>query len=255
MLFALIGGTGFYSLSERPGERIEVHTSYGVVALDRARVGDTEVAFLPRHGVSHSIPPHRVNYRANIAALKELGVRNILASASVGSMCQTMPPGSLVTLTQFLDFTRARASTFFDGEEHEVVHTDMSEPYCPHLREELGRAAAALGEELQPRGTYVCAEGPRFETPAEIEMFRRLGGELVGMTNVPEVVLAREASICYAAVAVVTNWAAGLSSEPVRHEQVSDFMAEHTARLRALFEAVIQSHQEVDCSCRAAAAR
>jgi 5'-methylthioadenosine phosphorylase len=250
MDFAVIGGTGLYNLADESAGRLEVATPYGPAVVDRVRLGGVETAFLARHGIGHNLPPHRVNYRANIAALQALGVRNILASASVGSISQVMAPGSLVALTQFLDFTRARAATFFDGEEGEVVHVDMTEPYCPHLRSELASAAGALGERLLVRGTYVCAEGPRFETPAEIEMFRRLGGDLVGMTNVPEVVLAREAGICYAAVAVVTNWAAGISGEPVKHHQVSDFMGQHVARLRALFEAVIVCHRDVECPCR-----
>jgi len=153
-------------------------------------------------------------------------------------------------LSQFLDFTRGRTATFFDGLQEQVVHVDMTEPYCPHLRAELQAAAKAVPEQLLPKGTYVCAEGPRFETAAEIRMFRKLGGDVVGMTNVPEVTLAREAGICYAAVAVVTNWAAGISKEPLKHEEVSDFMSQQTPRLRGLFEEVIRTHQEIACSCR-----
>jgi 5'-methylthioadenosine phosphorylase len=252
MDFGVIGGTGFYEVAEE-AERIEVSTPYGIAEVTKAHLGEAQIAFLPRHGRGHSIPPHRVNYRANISALKQLGVRSVLATASVGSISTAMPPGSLVTLTQFLDFTKARPSTFFDGDGTEVLHVDMTEPYCPHLREELQAAARALGEELQARGTYVCAEGPRFETPAEIEMFRRLGGELVGMTNVPEVVLAREAGICYAAVAAVTNWAAGIAPEPLRHQEVSDFMSAQTPRLSALFARVVADHRDLDCTCRAMA--
>ncbi len=257
MEFGVIGGTGFYSLSdEQAGDRVDVETRYGRVEVSRARVGEVAVAFLARHGKGHSVPPHRVNYRGNIAALKELGVRNVLASAAVGSMSEEMPPGSLVVLTQFLDFTRGRASTFFDGDEGEVTHVDMTEPYCAHLRAELQAAGEALGERVHPEGVYVCAEGPRFETAAEIEMFRKLGGDVVGMTSVPEVVLAREAGMCYAAVGIVTNWAAGVSKEPVRHEEVSDFMDGQTPRARALFEQVVRMHKEIagtpaaTCACR-----
>ncbi len=126
----------------------------------------------------------------------------------------------------------------------------MTEPYCRHLRGELREAADALGEKVHLEATYVCAEGPRFETPTEIRMFRQLGGDLVGMTSVPEVVLAREAGICYAAVAVVTNWAAGVSDEPVEHARISDFMDGQIPRLRALFEKVVSTHKEIACSCR-----
>ena len=253
MQFGIIGGTGFYGLSAEQSRLDTVETPYGPVEVARPRVGGVEVAFIARHGWHHSIPPHRVNYRANIRALKQLGVTNVLASAAVGSMCEEMPPGCLVSLSQFLDFTRSRASTFFDGEGGEVVHVDMTQPYCPHLRDELAAAASTLGEQLAEAGTYVCAEGPRFETPAEIRMFRQLGGDVVGMTSVPEVVLAREAGICYATIAIVTNWAAGISAEPVRHEEVSGFMDRQVPRVQALFEQVVRAHIDVDCVCRSCA--
>jgi len=251
MLFGVIGGTGFYSLGESECERVQVGTRYGVVEVVRVPVGEAEVGFVARHGADHSVPPHRVNYRAIIAALRELGVRNILASAAVGGIAESMPPGSLVLLTQFLDFTHGRESTFFDGEDGEVKHVDMTEPYCPRLREEIWAAADALDEQVILGGTYACMQGPRFETPAEIRMLQALGADVVGMTNVPEVALAREAGICYAATAVVTNWAAGVTAEPVKHEDVSEFMAQQASRVRALFAHVIANHQDSDCACRA----
>lgn len=254
MEFGVIGGTGLYEFAEG-GDRLEVTTRYGQVEVARSRVNDTAVFFVPRHGGGHDIPPHRVNYRANIAALRELGVRNILASAAVGSMCDELPPGSLALLSQFLDFTHGRPGTFFDGEDGQVVHVDMTSPYCPHLQEEVLEAAAALGEKVHAEATYVCAEGPRFETPAEISMFKMLGGDVVGMTNVPEVVLAREAGICYAAVAIVTNWAAGVTQEPVRHDDVSAFMERHTSTVQSLFLEAIRHHRESDCLCRASGAK
>ena len=251
MGLAIIGGTGLYQMGEGVGaERLTVNTRYGPCQVERLDAGGVEVAFLARHGFDHSVPPHRVNYRANIAGLRELGVTSILASAAVGSISEQLPPGSLALLSQFLDFTRGRASTFFDGDGGEVKHVDVTDPYCPHLRGELAATAAALGEKLHPEATYVCAEGPRFETPAEIRMFRQLGAVVVGMTSVPEVVLAREAGMCYAAIALVTNWAAGVSPEPVRHGDVSSFMAKHTARLRALFATAAAVHLETDCSFR-----
>ena len=251
MQFGIIGGTGFYSLGEGTRERVEVSTRYGAVQVARMSVSGAEVGFVARHGADHSVPPHRVNYRAIIAALRELGVKNILASAAVGGIAEGIPPGSLVLLTQFLDFTHGRDSTFFDGEGGEVRHVDMTEPYCPRLREELWSAAEALGEQVVLGGTYACMQGPRFETPAEIRMLQALGADVVGMTNVPEVALAREAGICYAAAAVVTNWAAGVTAEPVKHEDVSEFMAQQTSRVRALFAHVIANHQDADCACRA----
>lgn len=255
MDFGIIGGTGFCSADRASeGELLSLKTRYGVVEVERTRWGDVEVAFVPRHGRGHTVPPHRVNYRGNIEALKELGVKNILASAAVGSLSENIPPGALVVVDQFLDFTRGRPSTFFDGDGGEVIHVDMTDPYCPHLRGEIETAARAIGERVQVGGTYVCAEGPRFETPAEIRMFRQLGGDVVGMTSLPEVVLAREVGICYAAVAVVTNWAAGVSNQPLSHGEVSGFMDEQTPRVRALFEQVVRTHTEVACSCRTQAA-
>ncbi len=250
MSFAVIGGTGFYDFLSVEVVTVEVKTPYGAVTLDRGRVEGVEVVFLPRHGKQHSVPPHRVNYRANIAALRDLGVRNVLASAAVGTMHVAMPPGSLAALTQFLDFTRGRESTFYDGADGKVVHTDMTQPYCPHLREELLAAGEAIGEGLVTEAVYVCAEGPRFETPAEIRMFQQLGGDLVGMTGVPEAVLAREAGLCYASVAIATNWAAGVSAAKIVHNEVSDFMGQHTPRVVALFKHVIRTHAEIDCACQ-----
>jgi 5'-methylthioadenosine phosphorylase len=250
-VFGVIGGTGFCDLPGETAERLEVTTAHGHVEVTQSSMGGAPVFFLARHGAGHTVPPHRINYRANIAALQKLGATNILASAAVGSMAETMPPGSLVVVEQFLDFTRARASTFFDGEDGVVKHVDVSEPYCPHLRSEVKAAAEALGEEVVAGATYVCAEGPRFETPAEIRMFQILGGDIVGMTSVPEVVLAREAGICYASVAVVTNWAVGVSETPVVHEQVTDFMAQQAQRLTAIFAHVIANHEEIECPCRA----
>ncbi len=250
MSIAIIGGTGFYDFLGDAAVTLEVATPYGHVHLDRGVVEGVEVVFLPRHGRQHGIPPHKVNYRANIAALRTLGVTSVLATAAVGSMSQDLPPGALAALTQFLDFTKSRANTFFDGEDGKVVHTDMTEPYCPHLRAELEAAARELAEPLAPSAVYVCAEGPRFETHAEIKMFRQLGGDVVGMTNVPEVVLAREAGLCYAAVAVITNWAAGIAPGLVKHAEVSQFMDQQTPRLLALFKKVVATHVEVECPCR-----
>ncbi len=256
MLIAIIGGTGLYQMDDSiPGDRLSISTRYGSAYMQRVIIGGVEAIMLPRHGFEHGIPPHRVNYRANIAALKELGVTNILASAAVGSMAEHLPPGSLALLTQFLDFTRARSSTFFDGENDEgerprVVHVDVTDPYCPHLRGELQDAAEAVGEKLCFQATYVCVEGPRFETPAEIRMFRQLGGDVVGMTSVPEVVLAREAGICYATVAIVTNWAAGISEQPIKHGEVGDFMKQQTPRVCSIFSYALAHHKEIACPCR-----
>jgi 5'-methylthioadenosine phosphorylase len=246
MRFAIIGGSGFYDAGETGSETRHVTTRYGDVAVDVLHLGDEDVLFLPRHGREHTIAPHLINYRANIAALKELGVSNILASATVGAMNPNILPGKLAIPVQFLDFTHGRASTFFD--EGEVKHVDVTEPYCPHLREALLNAAAARGLTLYPKATYVCTQGPRFETPAEIGMYKRMGGDLVGMTGVPEVVLAREAGICYATLALATNWAAGMADKVLSHEEWQK-QRKHIATVREIFFAVIASFADEDCRC------
>jgi 5'-methylthioadenosine phosphorylase len=245
MRFGIIGGTGLDSIGESAEQRI-TDTPYGRVAVEVIALGGQEVAFIARHGRDHLIPPHLVNYRANTAALKSLGVTRVLASAAVGSLNTIMQPGDFVLPIQFLDFTHSRQSTFCDG-AGEVRHIDMTVPYCPRLREALQRAGAFLGGDLHPAAVYVCTEGPRFETPAEIEMFRRLGGDIVGMTGVPEAPLAREAGMCYAALAVVTNWAAGLAEGPLEHGAISSQMSDQMATVKRLFTGVIESWREQPC--------
>lgn len=242
MRFAIIGGTGFYEASEKEPESRSIATDYGEVTVDLIKVGEETAVFLPRHGREHSIAPHRINYRANMAALRELGVENVLASAAVGSLNKTMAPGELALPTQFIDFTHGREGTFFDGEE--VRHQDMTEPYCPSLREALVNCALAKGLVVHPEAVYVCTQGPRFETPAEIEMFRRAGGDLVGMTGVPEVVLARELGLCYASLALIANWAAGIGEGPVSHAEVSSLVRERISVIRDLFFTVISAYDK-----------
>lgn len=247
--FAIIGGTGLYDPNLLEGPAAEtVGTPYGTVALFTGTWAGRRVAFLPRHGSGHSVPPHRVNYRANLWALRQLGVRRCLATAACGALAEPFAPGSLALLDQFLDFTRGRPGTFFDGEDGRVHHADMTEPYCPELRGALQAAAGRLGIPLLPRATYVCTEGPRFETPAEIRAYARLGGELVGMTGVPEVVLAREAGLCYAAVAISTNWAAGMAGKPLTHTEVLEAMAAATADVRRLLLQVIAAGMGPACA-------
>ncbi|MDI6894937.1 MAG: S-methyl-5'-thioadenosine phosphorylase [Bacillota bacterium] len=252
---AIIGGTGVYDPGLLEGrEETTVTTPYGEARVSLGRFRGIEVGFLTRHGPHHSLPPHRVNYRANIRALRDLGFERVLATAAVGSLNPEMKPGEFVLVDQFVDFTRRRESTFFEGGEAGVVHVDFTEPYCPELRASLARAARELEIAAHEGGVYVCTEGPRFETPAEIRAFRILGGDLVGMTNVPEVVLAREANLCYALVAAVTNFAAGISPTPLTHEEVLQVMAANTARLRALLERAVEMVPPVrHCRCGRAA--
>lgn len=211
------------------------------------------IFFMNRHGKGHSIPPHLVNYRANIWALHQLGVQRILATAAVGSLNVAMAPGQMVLADQFLDFTKTRASTFFEGGTQGVVHTDMTVPYCPDLRIALHKAGHDAGLSVTNGGVYVATEGPRFESPAEIRAYRLLGGDLVGMTGVPEVVLARELGMCYASIGLVTNFAAGISASPLTHQEVLDVMADNVRDLRQVIERVlpqIMNHGAYVCVCQ-----
>ncbi len=211
-VIGIIGGTGVYdpAIMEGVHEKV-VGTDYGEVKIMMGDYQGEAVAFLPRHGGDHSVPPHLINYRANIKALYKLGVKRIIATAAVGSLNFEYKPGTIVIVDQFIDFTKGRIPTFFAGDERGVVHVDMTEPYCPEVRKALFEAAELTGTDVFDRGTYVCTEGPRFETAAEIKMFKTMGGDVIGMTAVPEAVLARELGICYATVSMVTNYAAGIS--------------------------------------------
>lgn len=245
----IIGGTGVYDpkmLTDIQQKKVE--TKWGNVKVKIGIYQGKKIVFMARHGEEHSVPPHLVNYRANIMALKQLGVENIIATAAVGSLNPEMKPKDFVFVDQFLDFTRNRPQTFC---EDGVIHLDMTEPYCPGLRDLLARSAAKLKLPYHTAGTYVCTEGPRFETPAEIKMFTQLGGDLAGMTSVPEVVLAREMKMCYATVAMVTNYAAGISPEKLSHQEVLDIMEENAENLRKLIMTTIaELDEDRKCPCR-----
>lgn len=293
---AVIGGTGVYEtgfLADVKTHRLL--TPYGTAEAQIGRLegadgngcgpgrgGDRgspplEVVFMTRHGAGHSVPPHRVNYRANIWALRALGVTRVFGTGAVGSLREHMAPGDCVLVSDFLDFVRERPSTFFEGDAGAwgvagggatdggrggsggatgggggfgVVHTDVSEPYCPELREALRLGAGAAGVPVHDGGSYVCTSGPRFETPAEIRMFRQLGADVVGMTNVPEVVLARELGMCYGLIAVVTNYAAGISRQPLTHHEVVEVMRENVRKLRAVVRWALELlPAERRCAC------
>ena len=248
---AIIGGTGVYDPSILNNiKEVEQETPYGTITAVEGEYHGKTVLFMNRHGAGHSIPPHMINYRANIWGLKELGVDRILATAAVGSLNRDMAPGDFVFPDQYLEFVKDRPATFFDGGEPGVVHTDMTEPYCPHIREAFMKAADAIAHTSHNGGTYVCTEGPRFETPAEIKMYARLGGDLVGMTAYPEVALARELGLCYATVAMVTNYAAGISENHLTHEEVLDMMAQLSADIKEMLLHTIDTlDEERTCGC------
>ena len=234
-MLGIVTGSGFYDLSPVTARNeTGVATPYGDVTLTMGTWDGIDVAFLPRHGRDHSVPPHAINYRANIWALREVGVTAILASAVSGGISPEMTPGSLVIISDVLNFTSGRADTFFDGADGTVTHTDVSAPYAPALRQLLLDAAAAESIAVHDGGVYCATNGPRFETPAEIEMMRRLGGDLVGMTGYPEVVLANEAAVPYASIGVISNPAAGLGPEPISGADVMKVVAQCGEQLLAL---------------------
>lgn len=237
----VIAGTGFYSLAALEGARAEqVETRFGTAAVTLGKWHGQEVVFLTRHGAGHSVPPHLVNYRANIAALAQLGVEDVFAINVVGGVDPNLPPGSLVCIDDFLDFTKSRAVTLFDGSTPEgVVHKDMLDAYNPELRAELLAAAKQIGVQMQDGGVYACFEGPRFETPAEIRMCAMLGATVVGMTGVPEVTLALEAGLRYAAVSLIVNPAAGLVDTPITMEELNLVLAASSANVLQVFDRVI----------------
>jgi 5'-methylthioadenosine phosphorylase len=231
----IIGGSGFYDL---PGVTLvgemDVETPFGKPsdALRILDIGGREAVFLTRHGKRHDIPPHRVNYRANIRAMKDMGVSAIFAVGAVGGINAALKSGDIVIVDQVIDMTKGRAGTFYDGGD--VYHIDFGDPYCPELRRAYLDAARALGFGVRDGGTYICTEGPRLESKAEIRVFNSMGADVVGMTGMPEAALARELEICYSTAAVVTNPAAGIGTEPLTATEVLDNMKKSSERLNLL---------------------
>ncbi len=243
-LIGIIGGSGVYEITHKADSCTKkvIKTDYGEVEVSILEIFGKKVAFIPRHAAGHSIPPHKINFRANIDALKNVGVTKIIATNSVGSMNEDMPPGSFVIPDDFLDFSQDRVKTFY---EDKVVHIDVTEAYCPSLRDVLAESGdVILG------GTYVCTEGPRFETPAEIKMFKMLGGDLVGMTGVPEVTLAREREICYNSICIVSNYASGISPDELTIDEVFEMVAKKEHELLELIYNFIKNvDDDTDCMC------
>jgi 5'-methylthioadenosine phosphorylase len=241
-MLAIIGGSGLTQLACLEITRREVvRTPYGEPSgtLTFGRIGAQEVVFLARHGHGHTIPPHRVNYRANIWALvKAAKAEGIVSVASVGGIRDDLGPGALVAPHQIIDYTWGRPQTFFDGGEAPVVHVDFTEPYDRSLRERLLCAADAAGIEMAGAAVYAATQGPRLETAAEIERLARDGADIVGMTGMPEAGLARELETPYAAICAVANWAAGRgdSAEKISFEQIEVVLQESLGRVRQVIE-------------------
>jgi 5'-methylthioadenosine phosphorylase len=205
---AVIGGSGFEKLFSTC-KQLPVETPYGLVSdLSAGTFCGCEVVFLSRHGIDHLIPPHKINYRANMWALGKLGVERIISINAVGAINSNFEFCDIVVPHDFVDFTRLRSTTFYDASP--VTHIDMSVPYCPEIRKVVIEKLQSSNLRVWDKAVLICTEGPRFETPAEIEVFRRLGCDIVGMTGLPEAVLARELEVCYATVCFVSNLAAGM---------------------------------------------
>jgi 5'-methylthioadenosine phosphorylase len=242
-MLAIIGGSGLTRLSTLAVARREVvRTPYGEPssALLFGQIAGRDAVFLARHGHGHTIPPHRVNYRANLWALKHRGASAVLAVASVGGIRDALP-GDLVLPTQLIDYTHDRPSTFFDGGDQRVVHVDFTHPYTPSLRAKCLAAAGACAIHLRDGGVYAAASGPRLETAAEIDRMDRDGATMVGMTGMPEAVLARELELPYAAICVVVNHAAGRgdSTSEISLDGIAKVLEQGMARVRALLEHVV----------------
>lgn len=229
MKVAIIGGTG---LSQFDGvewiEELTPDTDFGVPSAGvlRGRVDDIELYFMPRHGGEHSIAPHKINYRANLAALKALEVSHVLAVNAVGGLDERMGPGVLVVPDQIIDYTHSRESSFFDGESGPLDHIDFTYPYDDQLRQVLVSIVADHGLQYVGEGVYGATQGPRLETAAEVRRCRRDGCDLVGMTGMPEAALARELGISYASLCLVVNWGAGMTDAPITLEEIHQVINE-----------------------------
>lgn len=220
---AVIGGTGFDRLDDfQVIERRPVKTPYGMPSdeLTIGRLHDREFIFLPRHGACHTIPPHRINYRANIHALKSEGAERIISFAAVGGIGADLSSGDVVIPDQVLDYTWGREHTFHEGEGGSLEHVDFTHPYTPSLRAQIIRAASRAGVGVHTSGTYAATQGPRLESAAEIDRLEQDGADIVGMTGMPEAALAREAGIDYAAIAIVVNLAAGRGDGPITMDKI-----------------------------------
>ena len=244
-MLAIIGGSGLTKLANLEVSRRKVaRTPYGEASspLTFGTIEKCEVVFLARHGYGHTIPPHEVNYRANVWALKDAGADRVVSVASVGAIRKDHKPGSLVIPHQIIDYTWGRRSTFFEGPGVPVNHIDFTEPFSPSLRKLLLQAATAAKEKVFDAGVYAATQGPRLETAAEIDRLERDGADLVGMTGMPEAVLAREVSLEYATVAAVANYAAGRgdSAHAIPLDKIGTILEEAMGRVRRIIECLCE---------------
>ena len=243
-MLGIIGGTGLTQLANLEiTHRQVMRTPYGEPsgALTFGKIKDHEVVFVARHGYGHSIPPHEVNYQANMWALQAQGVKNIVAIAAVGGIHPDYLPGSIVIPDQIIDYTHGRKATYFEGNHRSVTHADFTEPYCETMRQQCMKAATMAGEKFTDGGVYAAVQGPRLETAAEINRLDRDGATLVGMTGMPEAVLARELGLCYATIAVVANHAAGrnTSKHAISFDEIDAVLKQAMQRVRIILEHVV----------------
>ncbi len=263
---AIIGGSGIAKMFEKEEEILHVNTPFGISQpIAVYKISDKQVFFTNRHALpgsksfEHAIPPHRINSKALIYALAKLGAKKIIAINSVGSIKKEHKIGDFVLITQFIDFTKRREYTFYDGtfrgkdevlgDSYKVVHVDMTNPFCEELNKKIFESGKELGYNITLGGCYVCTEGPRLETPAEIEFFRMIGADVVGMTLVPEVVLARELGLCYSSLSIITNYAAGMQ-ERVSFEEVREVYKKNEEKIsKLLLNAVQKINEENICKC------
>jgi len=247
----IIGGSGLYEfIGELADKRKDmVHTPYGVVEYSTGKWAGFPVVLLPRHGPDHDLPPHRVKFKANIWALNDLGVRQVAGTCAVGTLNEKLKPGTITVPDQLIDLTKETRS-FFNGRKEGVRHVDMSEPFCPALRELARDTALETGLEVRIGGTYICFSGPTFETAAEIRMARTLGADLVGMTLAPEAKLCREMGICYLPLCMPVNWAAGMTRELLTHRQTLEGVNQMKGELVKLLRYCLERFPaERDCPC------
>lgn len=246
MKLAIIGGSGVYDPKIFSGESLEVETPYGKAEVFRGSYDNREVFFIARHGRRHEFPPHRVNYRANIYALKKLGVERIIAINSVGAINPEMKPGSFIVPHDIIDFTR-RPSTFYD---EKAVHVDFTEPFCSELRKALIESVRHVKGRVFTKAVYAVMQGPRFESAAEIKMLSILGADLVGMTAMPEAALARELEICYASLCISANLAAGIKGERLTATEVVEVVKKAEGELKEIIRGAIPLiPEERNCIC------
>ncbi len=249
----VFGGSGFYTFLDDV-EMIKVETPYGAPSdrIALAEIGGRRVAFLPRHGADHSLPPHMIPYRANIYAMKQLGVKSIIGPCAAGSLKKEVVPGHFVICDQFVDRTKGRIDTFYDGPV--TTHVSPADPYCPTLRELAYKVGTSQGITIHKTGTMVVIQGPRFSTRAESRWFSSQGWSVINMTGYPEGYLAREMEICYVNISLITDYDAGLEGEDidaVTHESVLKIFNENNEKLKGLLMKLIEKIPlQYDCSCR-----